>query len=57
MTRGVAGALGWFDQETLVANAVAELVLAGNQPVYVHCDKGKHRTGCVIGCYRRMLNC
>ena len=40
--------------DTLVADAVAELVLARHQPLYVHCDKGKHRTGCVIGCYRRM---
>ena len=40
--------------DSLVADAVAELVLARHQPLYVHCDKGKHRTGCVIGCYRRM---
>lgn len=23
-----------------------------NQPVHVHCNQGKHRTGCVIGCLR-----
>ena len=25
-----------------------------NQPIMVHCNQGKHRTGCVIGCFRRM---
>lgn len=25
-----------------------------NHPVFVHCNQGKHRTGCVIGCLRRI---
>lgn len=25
-----------------------------NHPVLVHCDKGKHRTGSVIGCLRKI---
>ncbi|CAN0565442.1 unnamed protein product, partial [Ectocarpus sp. 12 AP-2014] len=24
-----------------------------NHPMLVHCNKGKHRTGCFIGCFRR----
>uniref|UniRef100_M1CLJ6 Uncharacterized protein n=2 Tax=Solanum tuberosum TaxID=4113 RepID=M1CLJ6_SOLTU len=26
-----------------------------NHPVLVHCKRGKHRTGCVVGCLRRKL--
>lgn len=25
-----------------------------NHPIYVHCNKGKHRTGAVIGCLRKL---
>jgi tyrosine-protein phosphatase SIW14 len=24
------------------------------QPVLIHCNKGKHRTGCVVGCLRKI---
>jgi tyrosine-protein phosphatase SIW14 len=27
---------------------------ARHQPVLVHCSKGKHRTGCFVGCLRRL---
>ena len=27
-----------------------------NHPILVHCNKGKHRTGCVVGCYRKMCD-
>lgn len=26
-----------------------------NHPILVHCNKGKHRTGCTIACFRRIL--
>jgi tyrosine-protein phosphatase SIW14 len=26
-----------------------------NYPLLIHCNKGKHRTGCVVGCFRKML--
>lgn len=26
-----------------------------NHPVLVHCNKGKHRTGCAVACFRRIL--
>ncbi|KAF2745739.1 hypothetical protein M011DRAFT_133888 [Sporormia fimetaria CBS 119925] len=25
-----------------------------NHPLLIHCNKGKHRTGCVVGCFRRL---
>ncbi|KAI5476476.1 hypothetical protein MNV49_007723 [Pseudohyphozyma bogoriensis] len=27
-----------------------------NLPILVHCNKGKHRTGCLVGCLRRAQN-
>lgn len=27
-----------------------------NHPILVHCNKGKHRTGCTIACFRRILD-
>ncbi|CAM9426173.1 unnamed protein product [Ectocarpus sp. 4 AP-2014] len=33
--------------------AVREMSDASNHPMLVHCNKGKHRTGCFIGCFRR----
>jgi len=34
--------------------ALSILMDPRNHPVLVHCNKGKHRTGCVIGCYRKI---
>ena len=25
-----------------------------NHPLLIHCNKGKHRTGCLVGCFRRL---
>lgn len=33
--------------------ALAQLLDTRNHPVLVHCNKGKHRTGCLIGCLRK----
>ncbi|KAL8700542.1 MAG: hypothetical protein Q9201_005393 [Fulgogasparrea decipioides] len=38
-----------------IANALDILRDPERQPVLVHCNKGKHRTGCIIACYR-MIN-
>lgn len=27
-----------------------------NQPILIHCNRGKHRTGCLIGCIRKLQN-
>ncbi len=26
-----------------------------NHPILIHCNKGKHRTGCTVACFRRVL--
>ncbi|CAM9872749.1 unnamed protein product [Ascophyllum nodosum] len=33
--------------------AVREMADSKNHPMLVHCNKGKHRTGCLIGCFRK----
>lgn len=25
-----------------------------NHPLLIHCNKGKHRTGCLVGCLRKV---
>ncbi|KAH8428766.1 tyrosine phosphatase family protein [Aspergillus melleus] len=38
-----------------VVVGVLEILLnKANHPVLVHCNKGKHRTGCVMACFRRL---
>ncbi|CAM9474593.1 unnamed protein product [Chrysoparadoxa australica] len=36
-----------------VVEAVREIRDPANHPLLVHCNKGKHRTGCIIGCFRK----
>ncbi|MCJ1283804.1 hypothetical protein MMC26_003135 [Xylographa opegraphella] len=38
----------------LMAMALELLLDKRYHPLLVHCNKGKHRTGCVVGCYRKM---
>lgn len=40
----------------LVKQALEILNDKSNHPVLVHCNRGKHRTGCVIGCLRKQQN-
>ncbi|KOS13727.1 protein tyrosine phosphatase [Malassezia pachydermatis] len=40
--------------ETEVASALAHLLDVRNLPVLVHCNKGKYRVGCLVGCVRRL---
>ena len=37
-----------------MSQALTHLANQRNHPIYVHCNKGKHRTGCVIGCFRKL---
>lgn len=37
-----------------IAAALAALLDRRNHPILVHCNKGKHRTGCLMGCLRKM---
>jgi tyrosine-protein phosphatase SIW14 len=38
----------------LVHQALVYITDARNHPIYIHCNKGKHRTGTVIGCLRKL---
>ena len=38
----------------LMHQAITALADKRNYPIYVHCNKGKHRTGTVIGCFRKL---
>ena len=37
-----------------VARALVAVVDPTRWPLLIHCNKGKHRTGCVVGCLRRV---
>ncbi|KAL4775500.1 tyrosine phosphatase family-domain-containing protein [Aspergillus nidulans var. acristatus] len=38
-----------------VVNAILRLMLnKSNHPILIHCNKGKHRTGCVTACFRKL---
>lgn len=39
--------------ENMIRLAVEQLLDIRNHPVLIHCNKGKHRTGCLIGCLRK----
>ncbi|KCV71539.1 hypothetical protein H696_02475 [Fonticula alba] len=41
--------------EPKMALALAALLDRRNHPVLIHCNKGKHRTGCLVGLLRRYL--
>jgi tyrosine-protein phosphatase SIW14 len=38
----------------LVHRALTHVTDTRNHPIYIHCNKGKHRTGTVIGCLRKL---
>lgn len=38
-----------------ICQAVAFVEDSNNWPLYIHCNQGKHRTGCVVACYRKTL--
>ncbi|GJN87766.1 hypothetical protein Rhopal_000721-T1 [Rhodotorula paludigena] len=40
-------------EEKIVA-ALSTILDRRNHPMLIHCNKGKHRTGCVVGCLRRL---
>ncbi|KAI8047698.1 putative tyrosine phosphatase [Syncephalis plumigaleata] len=39
-----------------VASLLSLMLDVRNHPVLVHCNKGKHRVGCLIGCLRKLQN-
>lgn len=40
--------------ETTIIRVLELLLDRQNHPVLVHCNKGRHRTGCIIGCFRKV---
>lgn len=37
-----------------MTSALKIAVDPANQPILIHCNRGKHRTGCVVGCIRKL---
>lgn len=40
--------------ENTFREALAVVLDRRNHPLLIHCDKGKHRTGCLVACLRRL---
>ncbi|KAJ2458775.1 tyrosine-protein phosphatase siw14 [Coemansia sp. RSA 2424] len=53
---GVAGNKEPFADipEDVMCEALATLLDRRNHPILIHCNKGKHRTGCLVGCLRKL---
>ena len=43
-----------IDTEVMQAAVMASLDVR-NHPILIHCNKGKHRTGCLVGCLRKTM--
>ncbi|KAH3676202.1 hypothetical protein WICPIJ_009162 [Wickerhamomyces pijperi] len=39
-----------------ITKALAIALDPANHPLMIHCNRGKHRTGCLVGCIRRLQN-
>ncbi|XP_004492836.1 inositol diphosphatase DSP3 [Cicer arietinum] len=39
-----------------IMEALKVLIDVRNHPVLIHCKRGKHRTGCLVGCFRKVQN-
>ncbi|KAL5578737.1 hypothetical protein UlMin_011179 [Ulmus minor] len=40
--------------EETIREALKLVIDVKNHPVLIHCKRGKHRTGCLVGCLRRL---
>jgi len=40
--------------EEVIRDALVDLLDERNHPILIHCNKGKHRTGCLVGCLRKL---
>eukprot|EP00308_Calcidiscus_leptoporus_P013574 CAMPEP_0119364684 /NCGR_PEP_ID=MMETSP1334-20130426/11604_1 /TAXON_ID=127549 /ORGANISM="Calcidiscus leptoporus, Strain RCC1130" /LENGTH=206 /DNA_ID=CAMNT_0007380457 /DNA_START=81 /DNA_END=698 /DNA_ORIENTATION=- len=52
---GVIGNKEPFDEisETVISAALTAVLDVSNHPLLIHCNQGKHRTGCLVGCVRK----
>lgn len=39
---------------SIVAEIIAVCMDSANHPILIHCNKGKHRVGCIVGIIRRL---
>ena len=53
---GIEGNKGPFDEipEDSLRAALRDVLDARNHPLLIHCNQGKHRTGCLVGCLRKV---
>ncbi|KAM7525261.1 hypothetical protein LguiA_015163 [Lonicera macranthoides] len=42
--------------EDLIRDALKVVLDSSNHPILIHCKRGKHRTGCLVGCLRKLQN-
>ncbi|RAL47533.1 hypothetical protein DM860_011271 [Cuscuta australis] len=42
--------------KSTITEALKVLIDVRNHPVLIHCKRGKHRTGCLVGCLRKLQN-
>ncbi|XP_074584181.1 inositol diphosphatase DSP1-like [Curcuma longa] len=40
--------------EDTIREALKVVLNVGNHPLLIHCKRGKHRTGCLVGCLRKL---
>lgn len=40
----------------ILTSALEVAINPANHPILIHCNRGKHRTGCLVGCIRRLQN-
>ncbi|XP_022988655.1 probable tyrosine-protein phosphatase At1g05000 [Cucurbita maxima] len=40
--------------DNTIREALKTILDVRNRPVLIHCKRGKHRTGCVVGCFRKL---
>ncbi|ONK78979.1 uncharacterized protein A4U43_C01F1630 [Asparagus officinalis] len=40
--------------EDTIREALKVVLDVGNHPLLIHCKRGKHRTGCLVGCLRKL---
>ncbi|KAK3229483.1 hypothetical protein Dsin_001364 [Dipteronia sinensis] len=52
---GIEGKTGSIPSSSIM-EAMKILIDVRNHPVLIHCKRGKHRTGCLVGCLRKFQN-
>ncbi|KAL3627434.1 Tyrosine-protein phosphatase dsp1 [Castilleja foliolosa] len=55
---GVEGSKELFSSipDDVIRSALEVLLDERNHPLLIHCKRGKHRTGCLVGCLRKWQN-